>query len=175
MNSLSVSCRSPCLTYLNFRPYRLQPPHSLQPPLLHVTPQLVWSPLFSGFFPSFSGSRFCLSLAGSPVLFGRIEFVILRLSLSPPAAPHRVSHRRSCSRLQAGERMPEGDFHPSVQFYFLRTLTGARAQASPPACEWKMRAKPASFPNKSGRDGTCKRSACKKFIHTQASHLTPGA
>ena len=44
---------------------------------------------------------------------GRIEFVILRTSGSPPVAPHPVSRQSSYSRLRAGERMPEGDFHPS--------------------------------------------------------------
>jgi hypothetical protein len=41
-----------------------------------------------------------LWLAGSPHPAGRIEFVILRTGRSPPAAPHPVSRRRSCSRLQ---------------------------------------------------------------------------
>ena len=49
--------------------------------------------------------------AGSPTLTGRIEFVILRVDRSPPAAPHPASRRRSCSRLQAGERIPEEDLH----------------------------------------------------------------
>src|SRR5271157_4743618 len=40
------------------------------------------------------------SLAGSPRITGRIEFLIVRTSRSPPAAPHPVSPRRSCSRLQ---------------------------------------------------------------------------
>ena len=39
-------------------------------------------------------------LAGSPPLTGRIEFLIVRTSRSPPAAPHPVSPRRSCRRLQ---------------------------------------------------------------------------
>ena len=65
-----------------------------------------------------SGSRFHLCSAGSPVLTGRIEFVILRMDRSPPAAPHPASRRRSCSRLQAGERMPGGDLHPSVQYSY---------------------------------------------------------
>ena len=47
---------------------------------------------------------------------GRIEFVFLRMDRSPPTAPHPASQRRSCSRLQAGERIPEGDLHPSVQY-----------------------------------------------------------
>ena len=37
--------------------------------------------------------------------------VILRMSCSPPVAPHPASRRRSYLRLQAGERMPEEDFH----------------------------------------------------------------
>jgi len=61
------------------------------------------------------GFRLHHSSAGSPILAGRIEFVILRMDRSPPAAPHPASRRRSCSRLQAGERIPGGDFHPSVQ------------------------------------------------------------
>ena len=36
------------------------------------------------------------SLAGSPRNTGRIEFLIVRTSRSPPAAPHPVSPRRSC-------------------------------------------------------------------------------
>ena len=40
------------------------------------------------------------SLAGSPLHTDRIEFVILRTGRSPPAAPHPVLPRRSCSRLQ---------------------------------------------------------------------------
>src|SRR5208337_973509 len=40
------------------------------------------------------------SLAGSPHLTGRIEFLIVRTGRSPPAAPHPVSPRRSCRRLQ---------------------------------------------------------------------------
>jgi len=70
------------------------------------------------------GSRLHHYLAGSPALAGRIEFVILRMDRSPPAAPHPASRRRSCSRLQAGERIPGGDFHPSVQNY-KRALAGA--------------------------------------------------
>jgi hypothetical protein len=68
------------------------------------------------------GSGLHLSLAGSSFMTGRIEFVILRMDRSPPAAPHPVSQRRSCSRLQAGERIPEGDLHPSVQYlqHFVR-------------------------------------------------------
>src|SRR4249920_893741 len=48
------------------------------------------------------GSRFHLSLAGSPTLTGRIEFLIVRMDRSPPVAPHPASRRRSYSWLQAG-------------------------------------------------------------------------
>jgi hypothetical protein len=64
------------------------------------------------------GSRLHLSLAGSPTLTGRIEFVILRMDRSPPVASHPVLRRRSYSWLQAGERIPEEDFHLSDQTRF---------------------------------------------------------
>jgi hypothetical protein len=64
------------------------------------------------------GSRLQLSLAGSPTLTGRIEFVILRMDRSPPVAPHPALRRRSYSWLQAGERIPEEDFHLSDQTRF---------------------------------------------------------
>ena len=49
---------------------------------------------------------------------GRIGFVILRTGSSFPVAPHLVSRRRNNSSLQAGERMPEEDFHLSNQVHF---------------------------------------------------------
>jgi hypothetical protein len=55
---------------------------------------------------------------GSPMAPGRIEFVILRTGRSPPAAPHHASLRRSCIQLQAGERLPEEDFHLSDHLRF---------------------------------------------------------
>src|SRR5215831_6569861 len=61
----------------------------------HATHRQVESRLL----PS-GNSRLHHWLAGSPHPAGRIEFVILRTSRSPPAAPHPVSRRRSCSRLQ---------------------------------------------------------------------------
>jgi hypothetical protein len=51
-------------------------------------------------------------------MLGRIEFVILRTGRSPPAAPHHALLRRSCSWLQAGERLPEEDFHLSDHLRF---------------------------------------------------------
>ena len=49
---------------------------------------------------------------------GRIEFVNLRTKSSLPVAPHTASRRRNNSSLQAGERMPEEDFHLSSQIHF---------------------------------------------------------
>ena len=63
------------------------------------------------------GSRLHLRYAGS-TLTGRIEFVILRMDRSPPVAPHPASRRRSYSWLQAGERLPEEDFHLSDHLRF---------------------------------------------------------
>jgi len=51
-------------------------------------------------------------------MLSRIEFVILRTDRSPPAAPHHASLRRSCIRLQAGERLPEEDLHLSDHLRF---------------------------------------------------------
>jgi hypothetical protein len=44
---------------------------------------------------------------------GRIEFVILRMALSPPVALHPASWRRSYVRLQAGVGLPGEDLHLS--------------------------------------------------------------
>ena len=84
------------------------------------------------------GSRLHHWLAGSPALAGRIEFVNLRMDRSPPAALHPASRRRSCSRLQAGERLPEGDFHPSVQYNKQRALAGALARHFSAGTEGKL-------------------------------------
>ena len=70
------------------------------------------------------GSRLHLRYAGSPTLTGRIEFVILRMDRSPPVAPHPASRRRSYSWLQAGERIPEEDFHLSDHTRFQAHVAG---------------------------------------------------
>jgi hypothetical protein len=51
--------------------------------------------------------------AGSSGIPGRIEFLIVRTGRSPPVALHLASRRRSYSRLQVGEHMPEEDLHLS--------------------------------------------------------------
>ena len=75
------------------------------------------------------GSRFHLSLAGSPTLTGRIEFLIVRMDRSPPVAPHPASRRRSYSWLQAGERIPEEDFHLSNHTRFQAHERGRPARS----------------------------------------------
>jgi hypothetical protein len=74
----------------------------------HVTHRQVEARLLlHGTTPN-ENSRLRQSSAGSPPDAGRIEFrflphagEVLRTGRSPPAAPHPVSPRRSCSRLQA--------------------------------------------------------------------------
>ena len=87
------------------------PDHSVS---THLTPRcrrFCTLPL-SSTAPRFR-SRLRLRMAGSSIAPGRIEFVILRTGCSPPAALHHASLRRSCIRLQAGERLPGEDFHLS--------------------------------------------------------------
>ena len=79
--------------------------------ILHATPHRI--PFSHG-----RGSRLHPLPAGSPTLEGRIEFVILQMDRSPPAAPHPASRRRSSSWFQAGERMPGEDLHLSDQTRF---------------------------------------------------------
>ena len=66
------------------------------------------------------------SLAGSLHLTGRIEFLIVRTGRSPPAAPHPVSPRRSCRRLQV--TLTWRGLSPLQP----DTLSGALARASRP-------------------------------------------
>ena len=53
-------------------------------------------------------SSFASRLTGQP---GRIEFVSLRTTRSPPVALHLASRRRSYDQLQAGVGVPEEDLH----------------------------------------------------------------
>ena len=103
----------------------IPPPPTTSSPstsLSHATPQLVESPVFHG-------SRLHQPLAGSLALVRRIGFVILQMDRSPPAASHPASLRRSCSRLQTGERLSGEDFHLSGQC----ALSGAPGAGPVPA------------------------------------------
>ena len=99
------------------------PDHSVSNHLTHPRSRFVTLPLSATGFPVLQGSGLRLSHAGSSTAPGRIEFVILRTGRSPPAALHPASRRRSCSWLQAGERLPEEDLHLSDHSRF----SGARA------------------------------------------------
>ena len=96
--------------YLAFLPFCLQPP-------LSPHGRFITLPLSAvGFFlAEVWASPYPCRLATNT---GRIEFVILRTGSSLPVAPHLVSRRRNNSSLQAGERMPEEDFHLSSQVHF---------------------------------------------------------
>ena len=93
-------------------PLIIPPPTTLglPPSLSHPTPQRVGLPTRVG--PGFATESQARQLSG------RIAFVILRTDRSPPGAPHPASRRRSGSRLQAGEGVPEEDFHLSDQMRF---------------------------------------------------------
>ncbi len=92
--------------YPTFPSFRRQPPDAPQ----HRFNTLPLSVLGFPFLRVWA-SPFPSWLATTP---GRIAFVILRTDGSPPVALHPASRRRSYLRLQAGERMPEEDFHLSV-------------------------------------------------------------
>ena len=69
------------------------------------------------------------SLGGSPVTPGRIEFVILRTDLSPPAALHLASWRRSCSRVSGRRAYTWRGLSP----LWSSTLSGALGAGFTPA------------------------------------------
>ncbi|CAN5701764.1 hypothetical protein BH23PLA1_BH23PLA1_31590 [soil metagenome] len=77
-----------------------------------------------------SGLR--LTLAGSPRDKAESSSLALRTGRSPPVAPHPASRRRSYVQLQAGECMPEEDFHLSDQAH-LQTHYGGHRPPSFPA------------------------------------------
>ncbi len=99
------------------------PHHSVSTHLMLRYHRFHTLPLSSIAFPF--GSRLRLYEAGSSKTPGRIEFVILRTGGSPPAALHHALLRRSCIRLQAGERLPGEDFHLSDYARFQAHFTPA--------------------------------------------------
>ena len=64
--------------------------------------------------------------AGSPTLTGRIEFVILRMDRSPPAAPHPALLRRSYASIPHGSS-PQGN---GLSPLWPSPFSGARARNS---------------------------------------------
>jgi hypothetical protein len=103
---------SPCLMRANFRPFRLQAP---------VIALGTWSAFATEAYREFwscgpglprsSGSERQLgfTIRGRlATIKGRIEFVILRTSRSPPVALHPAFRRRSYHRLQSPDRTLTG-------------------------------------------------------------------
>jgi len=125
---LSPTYRSPCFTYSPFQ--TIPSPTTWCSPVVALHPlhcsQRDRFPISRPFAFSFSaghrqnGSRFHLSLAGSPVTPGRNGFVILRTGRSPPVALHPASWRRSYSRLQVVAQTWRG-----LSPLCVSTLTGA--------------------------------------------------
>src|SRR5437870_8962222 len=110
MNSLSVGPQVSLILLLHLPPPSTPFPYTTLFRSSHATPHLVESPAVAGLgftFPTQAGR-----------VSGRIGLIFVRVKSSPPAAPHPVSRRRSSSWLQAGERMPEEDFHLSDQARF---------------------------------------------------------
>ena len=104
---LSSSYRPPYVTCAAFL--------TIPAPTTLCTPRRSFNtlPVSSTGLPNTSGSRLrslASRLAGS-TRPNRVRY--LRTGRSPPVASHPASWRRSYSRLQAGERMPGGDSHPS--------------------------------------------------------------
>jgi len=77
-------------------------------------------------------SGFRHGYAGSPYDVAESSSLALRTGRSPPVAPHPASRRRSYLQLQAGERVPEEDFHLSDQTHS-QTHVAQRFNAGPPS------------------------------------------
>ena len=107
--------------HLAFLPFRLQPP---------IAPYHRFSTLplsLIGFLLPFFSSKVWASPFPSrlTVTIGRIEFVVLRTSFSPPVAPHHTSQCRSYVRLQVWKAFYlKGIFTPLA----LRTFRRTRSQ-----------------------------------------------
>src|SRR3990167_5920494 len=104
--------------HLAFLPFRLQPP---------IAPYHRFSTLplsLIGFLLPFFSSKVWASPFPSrlTVTIGRIEFVVLRTSFSPPVAPHHTSLCRSYVRLQVWKAFYlKGIFTPLALRTFRRT------------------------------------------------------
>ena len=96
--------------YSTFPSFRRQPPDAPQHRFDTLPLSVLGFPLTRVWASPYSSW-----LATTP---GRIAFVILRTDVSPPVALHPASRRRSYLRLQAGERLPGGDLHPSDRVHF---------------------------------------------------------
>ena len=105
---------SPCVLRLTFGPFRLQPPGVRLRDLPVFSSELTICHLVDPVCRGRWHLELRLSLAGSPRMPGRNEFVSLRTGLSPPVALHPACWRRSYFQL-LGSDNPESDFHTPDQ------------------------------------------------------------
>src|SRR5437867_7916615 len=121
MNTVLYPGRSPCLPRSHFLPFCLQPPAKGSAAFLlltgffqHTVAVLLACPLYAGHLPRGMGcmTDFAqrsqarpLDLAESSSRRYMIDIYVqcYGLAVSPPAAPHLVSPRRSSLRSQAGD------------------------------------------------------------------------
>ena len=160
--------RSPRFRYPAFPPFRLHPPQGTTASLSHATPQLAalpsrrpprapaWFVCAPQQRPPVSRPRLASShqVWTSPFArrlvapCGRFEFVILRTGGSPPAASHLASQRCSDVQFRAGERLPDGDFHPADQ-----VPSRAHERGRPGRPGFRDRKRP-GWPRSCAREGT---------------------
>ena len=104
--------------YPTFLSFRRQPPDAPQHRFITLPFNVLGFPLSQVW-----ASLFASQLAATP---GRIASLrapaLVALSLRtddpPPVALNPASRRRGYLRLQTGERLPEGDLHPSDRVHF---------------------------------------------------------
>jgi hypothetical protein len=98
--------------------------HPLGPPIALTRYPSAWE--------ATGASRFGLRLwlAGSPRETAESSSLALRTGGSPRVASHPASRRRGLRRLQAGERLPEEDFHLSDHKRFQAHNAGLKACSS---------------------------------------------
>jgi hypothetical protein len=110
----------PALRDRIFRPFRLQPP-------LAVPGSVCFAPGLTAFCLDDPVCRDRAASWASPLASrlttttGRIEFVILRTSRSPPVALHPLSQGRSYFWLQSSNQTPTGTSTPLIQSAHRRT------------------------------------------------------
>ena len=98
--------RSPWFTLRAFRPFRPQSPCAPHGRFVTLPLSAVDVPPTSGRIRASLSTRKLAGVAWP----NRVRY--LRTGRSPPVASHPASRQRGFGRIQAGERLPEGDFHP---------------------------------------------------------------
>jgi hypothetical protein len=110
--------------------------------------------------------------AGSSDAPGRIGFVILRTSRSPPVAPHPASRRRSYIRLRARDAGPKGTCTPLIVCAHGRTWSGHPAPTDDVS---EARAVGAGSPNHPEDRARRHRASTKGVGECASLHPTPSS